>query len=510
MTSPETGAGRARSALALLTVGQMAEADRLTIAGGVPGGTLMEAAGTAVARSIMGRWPACSVAVLCGPGNNGGDGFVVARHLAEAGWRVRVALLGDGDSLSGDARRAATLWQGPVEALIPAVLDDAALIVDALFGTGLARRIGGAAGAVLRAASARGVPIVAVDIPSGVSGDSGADLGAARAALTVTFFRKKPGHLLLPGRALCGEVEVADIGIEPSIMPALGGVIHENGPALWRACLPRAALGGNKYGRGHALLYGGGLMTGAARMAARAAARVGAGLTTIAVPEKAWAVYAGALTSIMVQPLDAPETLAPLLGDARTTAMLIGPGAGIGDQTRLHSLAMLKTGRPVVLDADAITSFQHARDELFGAIAGPCVMTPHEGEFGRLFSQEGDKLVRARTAAAISGAVIVLKGADTVVAAPDGRAVINGNAPDTLATAGSGDVLGGFILGLLAQGMEVFSAACAGVWMHGAAAAAFGPGLIAEDLPDMLPAVLKTLLCPDSVRWIEIQPESGH
>jgi NAD(P)H-hydrate epimerase len=345
----------------------------------------------------------------------------------------------------------------------------------------------------LRAAGDAGLPIVAIDVPSGVEGDTGADLGAVQAALTVTFFRKKPGHILLPGRTLSGELVVADIGINARVLDSIGPTIFENGPGLWRGALPRFSAGGNKFDRGHALLFGGPVITGAARMAARAAARAGAGLTTIATPERAWAVYAGALTSIMVQPLATPGDLAPLLADKRVTGMLIGPGAGINAETRAHVLAMLGTGRPVLLDADAISVFKEAPDDLFAAITGPCVMTPHEGEFRRIFRDAGDKLSRTRGAAARSGAVVVLKGSDTVVAAPDGRTVINTNAPDTLATAGSGDVLGGIILGLLTQGMEPFLAAAAGVWMHGAAAAAFGPGLLAEDLPDLLPGVRRGL-----------------
>jgi NAD(P)H-hydrate epimerase len=477
--------------LALLTVAQMNEADRLTIAGGISGALLMENAGRAVAQCIMARWSPRPVSVLCGPGNNGGDGYVVARLLALCGWPVRLGQLGDAAGLKGDAAHHAGLWHGQTEPLQPAVIEGAALVVDALFGSGLARPIGGQAAATLKATSACGVPIVAVDVPSGVLGDTGEDLGAVPAALTVTFFRRKPGHLLLPGRTLCGEVHVADIGTPQSVLNSLAVRTYENGPPLWQAALPQALAGGNKYGRGHALLYGGGVMTGAARMAARAAARAGAGLTTIAVPEKAWPVYAGALTSIMVQPLPEPESLAPLLNDHRITAMLIGPGAGATEQTRAHSLAMLATHRAVLLDADALTASQHDKHALFAAIAGPCVMTPHEGEFRRLFAEEGDKLRRARAAARTSGAVIVLKGADTVVAAPDGRATINANAPETLATAGSGDVLAGIILGLLTQGMDAFAAANAGVWMHGDAAAAFGPGLIAEDLPDLLPGVFR-------------------
>jgi NAD(P)H-hydrate epimerase len=324
-------------------------------------------------------------------------------------------------------------------------------------------------------------------------GDTGEALGAVAAALTVTFFRKKPGHLLLPGRALCGEVVVADIGIPPSVLAQIVPDTFENDPGLWVAALPRPHEGGNKYARGHALISGGYPMTGAARMAARAAARAGAGLTTIAVPEIALSIYAAALTSIMVQPLAAPEDFDLLLADRRFSALLIGPGAGAGEETRARVLAMLGTGRPTLLDADALTAFADEPTALDRAIIGPCVLTPHDGEFRRLFDPTGDKLTRARAAARRSGAVVVLKGSDTVITAPDGRAVVNANAPPTLATAGSGDVLSGILLGLLAQGMEPFLAAAAAAWLHGAAAATFGPGLIAEDLPDLLPGVLRRL-----------------
>ncbi len=481
---------------AVLDVRRMGEADRLAVAGGVPAALLMEHAGQTVAREVMQRWSARPVTVLCGPGANGGDGFVAARALAGAGWPVRVALLGPGDRLTGEARHNAELWRGVVEPLAPAVLDGAALVVDAVFGAGLNRAIEGTARDTLAAAAGR--PVIAIDVPSGVEGDTGADLGATPAALTVTFFRKKPGHLLLPGRLLCGEVVVADIGIPAGVLDPLAPDVWENDPALWRADLPRPGHGGNKYTRGHALVWGGWPMTGAARMAARAAARAGAGLTTVAAPAAALLVYATALTSIMVQPIRAPADLDRLLADTRITGLLIGPGAGVGADTRARVLAMLGTGRPTVLDADALTVFQDDPAVLDQAITGPCVLTPHEGEFRRLFDTPavgpgGDKLARARRAARRCGAVVVLKGADTVVAAPDGRAVINSNAPATLGTAGSGDVLGGIVLGLLAQGMDPFLAAAAAVWLHGAAAAGFGPGLIAEDLPDLLPGVLRLL-----------------
>jgi hydroxyethylthiazole kinase-like uncharacterized protein yjeF len=463
------------------------------MAAGTPGALLMQNAGEAVAREIKRRFTPRAASVLCGPGNNGGDGFVAAAALAQSGWTVRVALLGDVEALRGDALLYARRWPGVIEALTPAIIENAELVIDALFGSGLNRHLGAKVSDTLAYASRRAVPIVAVDVPSGIKGDSGENIGAAPAVCTVTFMCKKPGHLLLPGRDVCGDVVVADIGIPQSVIASLALDTWENAPALWLDNLPQRHANINKYSRGHALLYGGYPMTGASRMAARAAARSGAGLTTIAVPEHAFAIYASALTSIMAQPLARSEDLAELLADSRYTAFSIGPGAGISDETRLRALDMLKTGKPVVIDADAISVFSSRPEELFQAIRGACVITPHEGEFKRIFDVSGDKLSRARHAARRSGAVVVLKGADTVIAAPDGRAIINSNAPSTLATAGSGDVLGGIVLGLLAQNMDAFPAAAAAVWLHGAAATGFGAGLIAEDLPDLLPAVLRQL-----------------
>jgi len=478
---------------ALLSVRQMGDADRLTVAAGTPVRTLMESAGKAVAREIERRWPARPVTVLCGPGNNGGDGFVAARLLAEAGWPVRIALLGARSHLAGEARHHAEQWSGTVEPLTPAAIDGAKLVVDAIFGSGLSRALAGPAQETLAAAAHKGLMIVAVDVPSGLMGDTGEAFGAVAAVLTVTFSCKKPGHLLLPGRLLCGEVVVADIGIPPSVIEQIVPDTFENDPRLWIADLPRPHDGSNKYTRGHALIFGGYPMTGAARMAARAAARAGAGLTTLAVPEIALPIYAATLTSIMVQCLATPEDFDRVLKDQHISALLIGPGAGASQETRTRVLAMLATGRPTLLDADAITAFQDDPPALDRAIVGPCVLTPHDGEFRRLFDPGGDKLTRTRRAALRSGAIIVLKGSDTVIAAPDGRVVINANAPPTLATAGSGDVLSGIGLGLLAQGMNPFLAAAAAVWLHGAAGTEFGPGLIAEDLPDLLPCVLRRL-----------------
>jgi hydroxyethylthiazole kinase-like uncharacterized protein yjeF len=479
--------------LELLNVAQMANADRLTGDAGLSGEQLMERAGVAVAREIRLRWTPRPVTVLCGPGNNGGDGFVAANFLVQHGWPVRIALLGTIEGLQGDALTHARRWPGAVQPLSAEAVAGSELIVDAIFGAGLNRPLSSAVSDTLKSAARARIPIVAVDVPSGVMGDSGESSGAIAATCTVTFARKKPGHLLLPGRDLCGEVIVADIGISDATIDSLKISTWENSPPLWSERMPLPGAAGNKYTRGHALLYGGYPMTGAARMAARAAARIGCGLTTLAVPEAGFPVYAAALTSIMVQPLRREDELPPLLSDRRYSAFSIGPGAGVNAATRRHALSMLGTAKPVVLDADAISVFSERPQELFDAIAAPVVMTPHEGEFKRIFHIDGDKLQRARGAARLSGAVIVLKGADTIIAAPDGRAAVNGNAPPTLATAGSGDVLGGLILGLLAQGMDAFHAAAAAVWIHGACAAAFGPGLLAEDLPDLVPGVLRML-----------------
>jgi ADP-dependent NAD(P)H-hydrate dehydratase / NAD(P)H-hydrate epimerase len=480
---------------ALLVPHQMAEADRLTIAGGVPGIDLMERAGQVVADAVSRRWSARPLIVLCGPGNNGGDGFVAARVLAERGWPVRLALLGAVAALRGDAAAAAARWRGAIEPLHPTALDGAVLAVDAIFGAGLARPVEGPTRAVIEAIDKRRLPVVAIDVPSGVDGASGEIRGGApRAAVTVTFFRKKPGHLLLPGRSYCGETVLEQIGISEEVLDRIAPAIAANEPAWWLGALPRPGLETHKYTRGHALVAGGAVMTGAARLAARAAARLGAGLVTAAVPQAAFPVYAAALTGIIVHPFTGLDDFREFLADPRRNAALIGPGAGVGSQTRDKTLAILEAGKRTVLDADALTSFSENPEALFSAIRSPCIMTPHAGEFSRLFDMAGSKPERAHRAAQQSGAVILLKGADTVIAAPDGRVAINANAPPQLATAGSGDVLAGMVLSLLTQGMDPFAAAAAAVWIHGAAAVRFGPGLIAEDLVEAVPPVLADLL----------------
>jgi hydroxyethylthiazole kinase-like uncharacterized protein yjeF len=483
--------------LALLNPMEMADADRRTVASAGPELDLMDAAGRAVAKAVEARWPLQPVLVLCGPGNNGGDGFAAARHLAATGRPVRIALLGDRERLSSDADRHARLWPGTVEPFLPTVLEGAGVVIDAIFGSGLSRPIDGPARLMIEALQTRGPALCAVDVPSGLDGATGQVRGAAAVAdLTVTFFRKKPCHLLLPGRTVCGDLLVADIGVPTSVLRAIDPHTFENGPALWLDRFPGPQIDGHKYRRGNVLVLGGATTTGAARMTARGAMRAGAGLVTLAAPTSAWAVYAGALEGTIVHAIGGVADFEALLADNRRNAIAIGPGAGVDEATRRAVLAALATRRRVVLDADALTAFASEPTALFAAISGPCVLTPHEGEFSRLFGAfdlQGDKLRRARDAAALSGAVVLLKGADTVIAAPDGRAIINANAPPQLATGGSGDVLTGFVVGLLAQGLDAFDAASAAAWLHGEAGVVAGLGLVAGDLPEALPTVLQRL-----------------
>lgn len=503
--------------LELLTTDQMARADTLTIEGGWPPQTfapvasfqLMMRAGTAVAAAAI----ECvdkggKILIVAGPGNNGGDGFVAARQLYDQGFDVRIALIGERAALSGDAGLAADLWHLPLVEITPEQCKWADLIIDALFGAGLSRPVVGAAAAAVDAINGSGGSVLSIDVPSGLDGNTGFAQGPViRATRTITFFRRKPGHLLLPGRTLCGPVTVADIGIPDDVLTILGVATFANAPGLWQSRWPGVAVDGHKYTRGSAVVVSGPAhATGASRMAARGALRIGCGLVTVASPMDAVAVNAAHLTAIMLAPFDGPRGLAEIMSDDRRNAVLIGPACGVSLATRLLTQVVLEFEAAAVLDADALTSFTLDQDDDADPVVGhlfslikenpsrPVVMTPHEGEFKRLFPDlVGSKLDRARAAAVRSGAIVILKGADTVIAAPDGRASINDNAPPWLATAGSGDVLAGFVTGLLAQGMPPFEAACAAVWLHGACATAFGPGLIAEDLPDALPRVLAEL-----------------
>ncbi len=485
----------------ILTVGECYAADRFAEASGISIHTLMENAGRAVADEIELRYSPRRAVVLCGPGNNGGDGFVAARHLASRGWAVTLALLGEVAALKGSAAEMAKQWPGAVAPMSPSVLADAELVVVALFGAGLTRPLDGLAREMVEAVNIRGVPVVAVDIPSGLLGDTGQlpEGGiCTKADLTVTFFRPKPGHRLMPGRLFCGETIVADIGIPEEAIGAIRPQLFENKPTLWGTRFPWPSPLGHKYGRGHALVVSGPAhATGAARLAARAALRTGAGLASVASPTDAVSVNAAALTAVMVKPFSGAAGLAALLEDKRFNAVAIGPGCGVGRATAELVAAVLMGKAGAVLDADALTSYADDPNILYRQLREPCVLTPHAGEFARIFpgvlDRAASRVEAARAAAAAAGCTVLLKGPDTVIADASGKAAINVNAPAWLATAGSGDVLAGMIAGLVAQGMNSFDAAAAGAWLHGEAANLVGPGLISEDLPEMLPAVLSQL-----------------
>jgi NAD(P)H-hydrate epimerase len=493
------------SVFSLLSVQQMRAAEQFAVQMGTPLIVLMERAGLAVAELVMLRYTKRPVIILCGPGNNGGDGFVAARHLAAKGWPVRILLYGKLEEMTPEAKVAASRWRGAVITASLPVLENALqkgaqLIIDALYGIGLRRPVTGDAALMMQAVNRSGIPVVAVDIPSGLNADTGQVYGQSIVAdVTVTFFRKKLAHVLMPGRMLCGEILTADIGIPDTVLQNITLQTCENHPDLWIGYYPQPRLNQNKYDRGHVLVLGGDEMTGAARLAALAAQRIGAGLVTIAAPQNAFMIYAASMTSIMVRALGEGGAFGTafraLLDDPRRSVAVLGPGAGTEDTTRQAVLMALAAQKRCVLDADALNVFTRDAVSLRDALHPQCILTPHEGEFQRLFDRvvdfSQDKLTMAKTASAYIGCPIILKGADTVIASPEGLAVVNTNSPPTLATAGSGDVLAGFIAGLMAQGVEAFPAGCIATWMHGAVASEFGPCLVAEDLIQGLPNILR-------------------
>ncbi len=460
---------------AVFTPAEMATIDKTAPAHGVSLAALMENAGRAVARTIMRRYRPCRVLVLAGPGNNGGDGYVAARYLAQAGWPVATAALAP-QRPGSDAARAAALWQGPRAEFTPEAAARAELVIDAMFGAGLARDLPDHAAAVLRAASR----IVAIDMPSGVDGATGLTRGEpAQAECTVTFAAFKPGHLLYPGRGLCGELILADIGMPEAAIRIVKPACFRNTPTLWE--LPREAAADHKYTRGHVTILSG-AMAGASVLAAMGARRVGAGLVTLVAkhpPEAPYGIIRRA------DPLD------ELLEDERRKVWLCGPGLGM-DWAGEALAELIEARKTIIADADALTACADAPELLRGV----AVITPHAGEFSRVFGKpEPDRLTAARAAAARIGAVVVLKGADTIIAAPDGRVAINDHASPALATGGTGDTLAGIIAGLLGQelhgqGMPAFEAAAAAVWLHGETSLRIGPGLIAEDIADRLPEAM--------------------
>ncbi|WP_308909625.1 NAD(P)H-hydrate dehydratase [Pseudokordiimonas caeni] len=487
---------------ALVSPSEMAKADRLAVEGGVPSADLMEAAGRAVAdlaaETMSARRASGPIVVLAGPGNNGGDGFVSARYLREWGFDCAVMTLGDQASMKGDAALMRDRFDGPVIEAAPDALADAAMIIDALFGAGLNKPLEGMAAELVDAANESRAIRIAVDLPSGLCGATGQVRGSCfRADATVTFFAPKPGHILAPGRFLCGgqdHLHVADIGIKDAILAKTGANTYLNDPGLWGLDYPHAGPTSHKYVRGHLLVLGGREPAlGACRLASIAALRVGGGLVTLAAPSETYPIQAGALTDVLVRRIDSNFGFLGILADPRIAVTLLGPGAGIGEKTAELAIRALESGRNVVLDADALSSFAGRLDALAVQNKADVVLTPHEGEFARLFGDldpNEDRLGAARKAAKRVGGIVVLKGVSTVIAAPDGRAAINANAPAWLSVGGTGDVLSGMIAGLMVQGMPAFEAACAAVWLHGEAAMGIGPGMIASDLLDAIPSVL--------------------
>jgi len=493
----------------ILTVAEMGEVDRLTVSSGVPSLTLMENAGRQVANEIAKRWSNRRTTVLCGPGNNGGDGYVVARHLQARGWSVEVVALGDSGSLKGDAAEMAKQWRGPRRSFDPREPVRGELFVDAIFGAGLTRGLSPELSQLFEDICMTDAPIVAVDVPSGLGGDEARFLGETQpwnATLTVTFFRKKPAHVLYPGRGACGEVVLADIGIPDGMLHALEEHEEREARRERSECfensdpppLPRFDPTTHKYKRGHCLVVSGpAAATGAARLAARAALRVGAGLVTVAGPRDAMAELGAGLTAIMVREANDGRALSALLQDKRINALVIGPGNGVGTATQEKVAAALASSANVVLDADGLTSFAADPTALFRQLNERAVLTPHEGEFEKLFpgllAKSTNRIEAARAAAQRARAVVLLKAPDTVIAKPNGDTAVNTNAPSHLATAGAGDVLAGTIAGLQAQGLSAFDATRTATFLHGECGRIAGAGLIAEDLPECLPQAVKSL-----------------
>jgi NAD(P)H-hydrate epimerase len=492
----------AHSDLALLTGAEMRAAEQAAFRRGLPSFEAMRRAGVAVADAIIARWPAASsgeVHVLCGPGNNGGDGFVAAATLRSAGYRVHVHATRAKSDYAGDAARAAALWHGEagtLDAIRLAALDGSSIVVDALFGIGLDRALDGNVARTIEAVNNTRATIVAVDIPSGVQADDGRIMGVAiGASLTVTFGWRKLGQVLQPGAARCGEALVADVGFARADLGSANPTRWLNDPSLWSSAYPVPKPSDHKYQRGHAVIVGGAVMTGAARLAARAARRTGLGLLTLAVPPAAWPIYAADQPGAIVRLAADPSALAAIAGDERISALLVGSGLEPDGATLELVRTCIALSRPTVIDGGGLGALGEA--ELLAGDRPDIVLTPHEGEFGRLFPDlvgRENKVERALLAAQRTGCTIILKGPDTVIAAPDGRSIVSGGAPATLATAGSGDVLAGIVSGLLGLGMPPFLAAAMAVWLHGRAAEGAGLGLIAEDLPDRMPLALAKAL----------------
>jgi NAD(P)H-hydrate epimerase len=488
---------------AVLSVEAMGAADSFAMAHGRSGGALMDAAGGAIADAITKRWSPRPIAVLCGPGNNGGDGWEAAAQLQARGWPVEIFAMKPPVKLEGDAARAASKWTGEVQGLEACDPSRFALILDALFGAGLSRPLEGEPGRLAKACA--DLTVIAADVPSGVHGDRArADGPAFKAALTVTFHRYKPVHVLHPGRAACGEIVLADIGVPDGWMDAASPVAERNHPDLWT--VPGIAIdaGAHKHQRGRlCVLSGGHGASGAARLSAEAGLTAGAGYVTLLCPPDALTECAASMRAVVTRAYDLTADFADVLGGHRAQAAVMGPGAGTSRETRRRVLEACGQGASLVLDADALTVFEDDSAALYEALHERCVLTPHAGEFARVFPDLADtrestgqsscenKIEIARKAASRAGAVLVLKGPDTVIAAPDGRVRVNTHASPRLSTAGTGDVLAGLIAAFLAQGAAQFDAASAAVWVHGEMGRRMGPGDTAASAMTLLPQALR-------------------
>jgi NAD(P)H-hydrate epimerase len=474
----------------LLTTDQVVALEASAVRAGTPIMDLMSNAGVAVAEVVIHHFERQPTLILCGPGNNGGDGFAVAKILKKNLWPITVATANLDHKMSAAAQAHRLAWKDEILPLDPSLLDEFSLVIDGLFGTGLARPLGSPYLEIIEAMNHLKIPVVSIDMPSGINSNSGDVMGAAvNAAFTVTFGYHKLGHVLYPGRLHAGEVVVKDIGLGRYANPSY----FINHTKLWLPQFPLPTSADHKYTRGHAVVFGGDEYTGATQLASRGARRVGAGLVTIACSEKTHAIYALSAPGTLTKILHSAKDQQQLIADKRKNAFLIGPGLEPNEPTKKLVQQVMAVKRSYVLDAGALRAFSNKPHDLFRLCHHNAVLTPHEGEFSSIFQLQGSKVERALAAAKESNAVVVLKGPDTVIANPDGRAYIQNNAPPWLATAGSGDVLSGMILGYLAQGVDPFHAAAMATWIHARSAEEFGFGLIAEDLLFQLPTVLKSL-----------------
>ncbi|VAV90167.1 NAD(P)H-hydrate epimerase / ADP-dependent (S)-NAD(P)H-hydrate dehydratase [hydrothermal vent metagenome] len=487
------------SAIPILTTKNCYQADKQAIASGITPVTRMENAGSGAAESITARYEKCKTLILCGPGANGGDGYVIARKLHEAGWSVDVMAL-TAPVAGSDAEFMAQ--QCPVDASsrVRQLPTDIELIVDCLYGAGLNRALDADTTQLIHQVNQHKSPVVAIDLPSGIFGDSNGGFAPCIVAdTTITFAVKKLAHVLEPERSFCGVVEVVDIGFPDGMISDMPEVALENSPCLWSQIPVQPGAQSHKHNRGRLWVgCGGHLQTGAARLAARAGLRIGAGWVMLGGSKKAMQVCAAHETSIVLQTRPKHQSMAKTLQTSPVPdCVILGPAGGIGARMRADILDVLRSGIAAVLDADALRVMSAEPEVFFELCNENTVLLPHEAEFLGLFPDLnqtfGHKINRVKAAASRAGCTVLLKGADSVIANATGRAVVNTKTSAWLATLGTGDVLAGMVGGLMAQRVGGMDATCAAVWIHGALGQNLGAGLIAEDLPNEIPNILKNM-----------------